>query len=132
MEHPEKLASLGTADTGCRQTTLNTKQNTKIATRPHTKRISYLTLTHSIQKYHISLEIQVLSWDRHTNMDLLLTLFVFSLRIVVSNAYCVAYSLFRSSSSCVAYVASLKRLIYRWTVVSMSSQNNNTRLGVSV
>ena len=35
MEHPEKLASLGTADTGCRQTTLNTKQNTKIATRPH-------------------------------------------------------------------------------------------------
>jgi hypothetical protein len=34
MEHPEKLASLGTVDTGRRQTTLNTKQNTKIATRP--------------------------------------------------------------------------------------------------
>ena len=29
MEHPEKLASLGTVDTGRRQTTLNTKQNTK-------------------------------------------------------------------------------------------------------
>ena len=29
MEHPEKLASLGTVDTGHRQTTLNTKQNTK-------------------------------------------------------------------------------------------------------
>ena len=29
MEHPEKLASLGTIDTGRRQTTLNTKQNTK-------------------------------------------------------------------------------------------------------
>jgi hypothetical protein len=29
MEHPEKLASLGIVDTGCRQTTLNTKQNTK-------------------------------------------------------------------------------------------------------
>ena len=25
MEHPEKLASLGTVDTGCRQTTINTK-----------------------------------------------------------------------------------------------------------
>ena len=34
MEHPEKLASLGRVDTGRRQTTLNTKQNTKIATRP--------------------------------------------------------------------------------------------------
>ena len=34
MEHPEKLASLGTVDTGRRQTTLSTKQNTKIATRP--------------------------------------------------------------------------------------------------
>jgi len=29
MEHPEKLATLGTVDTGRRQTTLNTKQNTK-------------------------------------------------------------------------------------------------------
>ena len=29
MEHPEKLASLGTVDTGRRQTTLNTTQNTK-------------------------------------------------------------------------------------------------------
>jgi hypothetical protein len=29
MEHPEKLASLGTVDTGRRQTTLNTKQNTR-------------------------------------------------------------------------------------------------------
>ena len=29
MEHPEKLASLGTVDTGRRQATLNTKQNTK-------------------------------------------------------------------------------------------------------
>jgi hypothetical protein len=29
MEHPEKLASLGIVDTGRRQTTLNTKQNTK-------------------------------------------------------------------------------------------------------
>ena len=29
MEHPEKLASLGTVDTGRRQTTLNTQQNTK-------------------------------------------------------------------------------------------------------
>ena len=29
MEHPEKLASLGTVDTGRRQTTLSTKQNTK-------------------------------------------------------------------------------------------------------
>jgi hypothetical protein len=29
MVHPEKLASLGTVDTGRRQTTLNTKQNTK-------------------------------------------------------------------------------------------------------
>jgi hypothetical protein len=29
LEHPEKLASLGTVDTGRRQTTLNTKQNTK-------------------------------------------------------------------------------------------------------
>ena len=29
MEHPEKLASLGTTDTGRRQTTLNTTQNTK-------------------------------------------------------------------------------------------------------
>ena len=29
MEHPEKLASLGTVDRGGRQTTLNTKQNTK-------------------------------------------------------------------------------------------------------
>ena len=28
MEHPEKLASLGTVDTGLRQTTFNTKQNT--------------------------------------------------------------------------------------------------------
>ena len=35
MKHPEKLASLATVDTGRRQTTLNTKQNTKIATRPH-------------------------------------------------------------------------------------------------
>jgi hypothetical protein len=29
MEHPEKLASLGTVNTGRRQTTLNTIQNTK-------------------------------------------------------------------------------------------------------
>ena len=29
MEHPEKLASLGTVDIGRRQTILNTKQNTK-------------------------------------------------------------------------------------------------------
>ena len=29
MEHPEKLASMGTVDTGRRQTTLNTKQNTR-------------------------------------------------------------------------------------------------------
>jgi hypothetical protein len=29
MGHPEKLASLGTVDTVRRQTTLNTKQNTK-------------------------------------------------------------------------------------------------------
>ena len=29
MEHPERLASLGTIDTGRRQTTLNTKQNAK-------------------------------------------------------------------------------------------------------
>ena len=29
MGYPEKLASLGTVDTGRRQTTLNTKQNTK-------------------------------------------------------------------------------------------------------
>ena len=29
MEHSEKLTSLGTVDTGRRQTTLNTKQNTK-------------------------------------------------------------------------------------------------------
>ena len=29
MEHPEKLASLGTVDTGHRQTTLSTKQSTK-------------------------------------------------------------------------------------------------------
>ena len=29
MEHPEKLVSLGTVDTWCRQTTLSTKQNTK-------------------------------------------------------------------------------------------------------
>ena len=29
MEHSEKLASLGTIDTGRRQSTLNTKQNTK-------------------------------------------------------------------------------------------------------
>ena len=29
MEHPEKLASLGTVDAERRQTTLNTKQNTK-------------------------------------------------------------------------------------------------------
>jgi hypothetical protein len=41
---------------------------------------------------------------------LLLTLFVFSLRIVVSNAYCVAYLFFMSSSSCVAYVASFSGL----------------------
>ena len=31
---------------------------------------------------------------------------MFSLRIVVSNAYCVAYLFFMSSSSCVAYGAS--------------------------
>ena len=29
MEHPEKLATLGTVDTWRSQTTLNTKQNTK-------------------------------------------------------------------------------------------------------
>jgi hypothetical protein len=29
MEHPEKLASLGTVNTGRLQTTLSTKQNTK-------------------------------------------------------------------------------------------------------
>ena len=29
MEHPQKLASLGAVDTRRRQTTLNTKQNTK-------------------------------------------------------------------------------------------------------
>jgi hypothetical protein len=29
MEHPEKLAALGTVDTGRRQATLNTYQNTK-------------------------------------------------------------------------------------------------------
>ena len=29
---------------------------------------SYVTLTHWTQKYHISLEIQVLSWDKHTPM----------------------------------------------------------------
>ena len=29
MEHPDKLASLGTVDKGHRQTTLSTKQNTK-------------------------------------------------------------------------------------------------------
>ena len=35
---------------------------------------------------------------------------MFSLRIVVSNAYCVAYLCFMSSSSCVAYVASFSGL----------------------
>ena len=34
MEHPEKLVSLGTVDTGCRQTTLITKQNTKNSNTP--------------------------------------------------------------------------------------------------
>jgi hypothetical protein len=29
MEHPDKLASMGTLDTGHRQATLSTKQNTK-------------------------------------------------------------------------------------------------------
>ena len=29
MEHPEQLTSLGTVDTGRKQTTLNTKQNTR-------------------------------------------------------------------------------------------------------
>ena len=46
---------------------------------------------------------------------LTITLFVFSLRIVVSNAYCVAYLFFMSSSSCVAYVASFSGLsIFDW------------------
>jgi hypothetical protein len=46
---------------------------------------------------------------------LTITLFVFSLRIVVSNAYCVAYLFFMSSSSCVAYVASFSALsIFDW------------------
>jgi hypothetical protein len=41
----------------------------------------------------------------------------FSLRIVVSNAYCVAYLCFMSSSSCVAYVASFSGLsIFDWPV----------------
>ena len=40
---------------------------------------------------------------------------MFSLRIVVSNAYCVAYLFFMSSSSCVAYVASFSGLsIFDW------------------
>jgi hypothetical protein len=36
MKHPEKLAALGTIDTGRRQTTLNTKQNTKNNNMAHT------------------------------------------------------------------------------------------------
>ena len=41
---------------------------------------------------------------------------MFSLRIVVSNAYCVAYLLFMSSSFCVAYVASFSGLsIFDWS-----------------
>ena len=40
---------------------------------------------------------------------------MFSLRIVVSNAYCVAYSFFMSSSSCVACVASFAGFsIFDW------------------
>ena len=46
------------------------------------------------------------------SIDVMLT---FSLRIVVSNAYCVAYLFFMSSSSCVAYVASFSGLsIFDW------------------
>jgi hypothetical protein len=38
-----------------------------------------------------------------------------SLRVVVSNAYCVAYLFFMCSSSCVAYDASFSRLaIFDW------------------
>ena len=43
---------------------------------------------------------------------LTITLFVFSLRIVVSNAYCVAYLFFMSSSSCVASFSGLS--IFDW------------------
>ena len=42
-------------------------------------------------------------------------LFVLSLRIVVSNVYCVAYLFFISSSSCVTYVDSFSGLsIFDW------------------
>ena len=51
---------------------------------------------------------------------------MFSLRIVVSNAYCVAYLLFMSSSFCVAYVASFSGLsIVDW------SENIDPKPGMS-
>ena len=40
---------------------------------------------------------------------------MFSLRIVVSNAYCVVYLFFMSTSFCLAYVASFSGLsIFDW------------------